>query len=348
MHRSTTLTTAAALAALALPATAAAAPSGTIAFHQKDAQDEYSQIYAAAADGSTGAVRLTAPDSAPDPAACWGGNCGAEAPEWAADGSRLFFDGSWTPFIHVWSMAPDGSDARQETFSAGFEGSPGVSHDGRLIAYDFGSGEGAPQQGIFVVPRDHSSPPRQLTHGPANGWDTNPELSPDGSEIAFQRFQASFCRRSGCRRHESSAPRSSIWIVATDGSSLRRITGPGRIWSDPHWAPDGSRLLIQSYDERGSLHGISADLFTIRPDGSGLTPITRTRDGEFSFSPDWSPDGEWIAFVHYRFPDANAQIVVMDAAGGAPVPVADCDPALQCDMPTWGPYDGPLVAAGEA
>ena len=112
------------LAVVALPSSAAAAGGGTIAFHQKSFEDDSSDIWAAAADGSTGAVRLTGPQSAPDPSACWDGQCGAETPDWTPDGSRLYFDSSWTPFIHIWSIKPDGSDARQETFSTGFDASP--------------------------------------------------------------------------------------------------------------------------------------------------------------------------------------------------------------------------------
>ena len=38
----------------------------------------------------------------------------------------------------------------------------------------------------------------------------------------------------------------------------------------------------------------------------------------------------------------------MPAGGGPLSVVADCDPALFCDMPTWGPYDGPLHPVGAA
>ena len=149
-------------------------------------------------------------------------------------------------------------------FSPGFDGSPGVSRDGRTIAYDVGPDDGGDQalQGIYVEPLDHGTAPVQLTRGPAGGFDTNPEISPDGTAVAFQRFQASRCStRRGCGPHEDRGARSSIWVVGIDGGAPRRITDPGRVWSDPHWAPDGSRLVIQSYDEGGTLHGISSDLW---------------------------------------------------------------------------------------
>jgi len=77
-------------AALAVPSTAAA-QSGTIAFHQRTFDNSNSDLWLAGADGGSGAVRLTGPQSPPDPSTCWD-VCFAEAPDWAPDGSRLYFD----------------------------------------------------------------------------------------------------------------------------------------------------------------------------------------------------------------------------------------------------------------
>jgi len=95
-----------AAAALAVPSTAAA-QSGTIAFHQRAFDDSSSDLWLAAADGTSGAVRLTTPLSAPPPGACFD-VCAAEAPDWTPDGSRLYFDSSWAPFVHIWSMSQMG------------------------------------------------------------------------------------------------------------------------------------------------------------------------------------------------------------------------------------------------
>src|SRR3954462_400210 len=101
---------AAALAALVLPAQAGAGtPAGTIAYHDKNFDDTDSQVFVARADGSTGPRPLTSQTSPPNPLACWDGACGAEFPAWSPDGSRVYFDSSWTPFIHIWSVKPDGS-----------------------------------------------------------------------------------------------------------------------------------------------------------------------------------------------------------------------------------------------
>ena len=59
-----------AVALLAVPSTAAA-QSGTIAFEQRAFDHSSSDLWLAAADGSTGPVQLTSPQSAPDPNACF-------------------------------------------------------------------------------------------------------------------------------------------------------------------------------------------------------------------------------------------------------------------------------------
>jgi Tol biopolymer transport system component len=334
-------------AALAVPSTATA-QSGTIAFHQKTFDDSSSDLWLAAADGSTGAVRLTEPQSPPDPGACWEGACGAEFPDWTPDGSRIYFDSSWTPFIHIWSIRPDGSDPVQETSSTGFDGLPAISADGNLIAYDFSSEEDPGLSGIYVKPRVGPGAAVRLTVGPKRGFDTNPDFSPDGKQVVFQRVERNECPEKGCGGRGETGFTASIWIVGTDGSDLHKIVGGGRVWGDPHYSPDGSRILIHSYDDgKGRSRGLRSNQYTVLPDGSHMTQLTSGRD-EVSFSGDWSPDGSQIVFVHYQGGDDRLEIQVMEADGTNPATVAECDPQLFCDVPSWGTYDGAVPAAAIA
>lgn len=331
------------LAAAALGSAApAAAASGTIAFQQTDDEGLF-QLWSVPAAGGA-ATQLTSRSTPADPSACLDG-CFAEQPEWSADGSRLFFDSDWAPRVHIWSMAPDGSDRRQVTFSDGWDGFPGVSPDGATVAFDFTSGDES-RTGIGVAPVDGSAPHQLLTTGPKRGWDSHPQYSPDGTLIAFNRFTFSPCPEQGCGKRADGGFGSSIWIMGADGSGQRRITAPGQVWADPQWSPDGSLLLIQSYDDHGTLNGISADLYTIRPDGTELTPITRTRKNEYSFTGDWSPDGSRISFVHYRPGDDHLEIQTMAADGTDPQTVAACDSQSFCDEPIWGVAE--TASAGRA
>jgi Tol biopolymer transport system component len=330
---------AALLVAAALPLSASAA-DGTIAFEQRAFDESSSDLWLASADGTSGAVQLTSPQSAPDPSACFE-TCGAGGPDWTPDASRIYFHSSWTPFVHIWSLRPDGTDARQETFSAGFDGFMSVSADASMIVYEYDDVDDPGLTGIYLAPSTGGGTPAQLTVAPKRGYDTNADFSPDGTQVVFQRVERTECPK-GCGGSGETGFTSSIWVVGADGSGLHKLVGGGRIWSDPHYSPDGARILIQSYDDgKGRSRGIRPNEYTIRPDGSGMQQLTSGKS-EVSFSGDWSPDGSQIVFVHYQFGDDHLEIQTMDADGTNASTVAECDPNLFCDLPSWGTYDGPL------
>jgi Tol biopolymer transport system component len=330
-----------AVAALAAPSTAAA-QSGTIAFEQHTFDDSSFDLWLAKADGTSGAVRLTGPQSAPDPDGCFD-VCLAEAPDWSPDG-RVFFDSSWAPFIHIWSIKPDGSDARQETFSAGFDGYVSVSPAGGMVAYDYSDNEDPGLSGIYLAPIG-GGPPVRLSTGPRRGFDTNPDISPDGTQVVFQRLERSGCPAKGCGGRGETGFTSQVMVVGADGSGLHTVLSGGRVWGDPHFSPDGSLILASSYwENRGRSRGPGSSLYTVRPDGSNMTRLTPSKD-EVSFASDWSPDGSRIVFTHYRFGDDHFQIRTIAVDGSDPQKVVDCDPDLFCTNSSWGAYDGALPAA---
>src|SRR4051794_1889809 len=320
----------AALAALVVPAHAGAGtPAGTIAYHDKNFDDSDSQIYVARADGSSGGRALTTQTNAPDPGACWMGDCGAEYPAWSPDGSRVYFDSNWNPFVHIWSMKPDGTDPVAEPQTVDFDGLPAISKDGAWIAWD-GANEDNGQQGIYLRALGSSTATR-LTTGIAHGYDSNPDFSPDGTRIVFTRFY-------------DKGVRVEVWIVKVDGTGLRRLLSSGRRWGDPHFSPDGSKILVQGYDELAN-QGRNSNEFTVRPDGSHLTALTNEPMGSYSFSGDWSPDGKHIVYIHVKGGDDSLQIRSMDASGKDESLIVDCSPDRFCDAPVWSSYEGALPPA---
>ena len=70
-------------------------------------------------------------------------------------------------------------------------------------------------------------------------------------------------------------------------------TDPGGCSSDesaPSWSPDGSRIAFSRCETTFS------DLFTIRPDSTGLTRITN--QPLFDLFPSWSPNGTKITYTY--------------------------------------------------
>jgi Tol biopolymer transport system component len=260
------------------------------------------------------------------------GSCLTEGAE--VHGDRVYFDSDMVPPIHVFSSRLDGSDVRQETFTPGFQGYPTISPDGSKVAYDGQDDDFGTTQGIYVAPLDRSAPPRRVEAPPANSGaiDGNPVWSPDGRTIAFQRIRLNGCGWH-CRARFAAGFKSVIYLMNPDGSNVRRLTpSDGHGWADASWAPDSRSLIVQSYDDHGTRNGISSDEYRINADGSGLVAITNSRQGQFWFSGDYSPDGRRIAVMHLQ-PGGPPDVVDMAADGSDPQVVASCD--VWCDHPNW-------------
>lgn len=144
-------------------------------------------------------------------------------PDWSPDGSRIAFEGCCPPVIY--SVASDGTDLRQLTsldqplpIAAPSTG-PSYHPSGELISYAYspdGSGE---TYGIWVMQADGSNP-TALTAG--NWADYQPDWSPDGLHIVF------WSDREGS---------TDIYLMASDGSGLRRLTTDPAFDLDPAWRP---------------------------------------------------------------------------------------------------------------
>lgn len=99
-----------------------------------------------------------------------------------------------------------------------------------------------------------------------------------------------------------------VFIMGMDGKIIRSITNHPADDIAPQWSPDGKRIAFLS-NRNGKIttwcNGASDDcmyqLFSVKPDGTGLRQITK--DWTFQYS--WSPDGKQIIFLRAVKSDAS-------------------------------------------
>ncbi len=118
---------------------------------------------------------------------------------------------------------------------------------------------------------------RKLTKTPAGTYDFNPDWSPDGTKVAFQR---------------DTPVGGGIDTVNADGSNLRQITFAGFGDQDPAWSPDGTRFAVEHFDLAAGRDGI----YTVNIDGGNYAQITQNDTRRENEEPQWSPDGTKLVF----------------------------------------------------
>lgn len=102
-------------------------------------------------------------------------------------------------------------------------------------------------------------------------------------------------------------------------------------------ACNDGKILFYS-NRQGSDGDTNYELYTIKPDGSGLHQLTVT-SGFDNMVPRWSPDGSKIVFMSNR--DGNTEIYVMNADGSGVQRITN-DPGDD-EYPAWSP-DGEKIA----
>jgi Tol biopolymer transport system component len=197
--------------------------------------------------------------------------------DWSPDGRRLVFEFGSETHAGVMIVNRDGSGLRDLT-PTGFQGNPAFTADGRQIVFDS-------EDGIAIMTTEGTDR-HQLTRTPfpGTGFDTDANVSPDGSYITFVRVKVP-------EREQA------LFLMRTDGSGLRQLTPYSLDVGIKHdWAPDGSRIaIIANADHQPP--GTSANVATIRPDGSDLRLLTHYRGGEVNaLTGSYSPNGRWIAY----------------------------------------------------
>ncbi|MDX6307675.1 MAG: TolB protein [Nocardioidaceae bacterium] len=173
----------------------------------------------------------------------------------------------------------DGQDLQKVVSNPDGDVAPiAYSPNGKRLAFIRLDADGN-SEGLFVVHSDGTHP-RQIA--PAGVTCCDGGWSPHGNEIVFSR-------------HLTPDVHSTIWIVHADGTGLHEVPahpaygcgGPNADPNaggcfDPRWSPDGTQIVFGNGDD-----ALGRNIYTVRPDGSGLVQVTHGNTSQSNEAPDW-------------------------------------------------------------
>jgi Tol biopolymer transport system component len=206
---------------------------------------------------------------------------------WSPDGRKVIFMADLGGGQKIWQVNADGSNLHPlwspPPDGTGIDDGPAFTPDGRSIIFtrccpkDSGyalwrinaDGTGLRKVTTEIVPPGVDGPSDNL-----------PQVSPDGTLIAFHRNVVTCSDPTDCGNR--------IVTVNINGGNRVQLTDPALDAQIPNWSPDGKRIVFQA----------QGNVWAVNVDGSGLTQLTFDSGRSFSRNPSYSPDGTKIIFGH--------------------------------------------------
>lgn len=190
---------------------------------------------------------------------------------WSPDGGTIVFSSDRDGNYEIYSMKADGTDVKRLTNNAGHDSFPKFSPDGTLIS--FNSNFESETTDIYVMRTDGSNVIR-LTSAKGhdfsrNGW------SPDGTKFAY---------------NSNVDGNDDVFVMDIDVfRPVPLISMPDADLKTPAYSPDGERIVFSAvYPD----HHSELRIFD-RATGKSAVIVTTSSPENY---PQWSPDGNWIAF----------------------------------------------------
>lgn len=227
------------------------------------------------------------------------------------ENGRIFFESDRTTGegvtnpeadYEIFAMNPDGTGLEQITENSLEDREPAVSADGGQVA--FIRGDTFEGFDLYTMNASGTEQQKLVTVGKVG----DPAWSPDGRWIAYTLYD------------DNDSGTYALQKIRPDGSgesSIIRLNEGGRGPTSPAWSPDGKKLAYAGYTQDGQ-----DDIFTVNPNGSGKTNLTR--DPGYDAAPNWSPDGKKIVFSKAAKREAS-HVYKMKADGSGKIRLTNSD-----------------------
>lgn len=247
-------------------------------------------------------------------------------PSWSPDGQSVVFTSHQGSNFDIWVMNGDGSGQASRIALAAWDDYPAWSPDGVQIAFaSTETTDGVFNSEIFVG--SSTADVQRVTFN--TGRDEWPAWAPDGVTLA----------NSSDRDGDMD-----IYLFTADGNTVTQWTNEAAYDEQPAWSPSGEWIaFIRKAEDRNADGRIDleddtgfGDVWVGRRDGSEFRQLTFDHQAAH---PAWSPDGQYIAFAHFRDLDGDGIPGPDDTSDLWALPVAGGDPIVLLESPEqdWAP-----------
>lgn len=242
-----------------------------------------------------------------------------KVPRFAADGRSVVF--SRGGVLYLASVVENTQISRlTPTGFSGLASRPDWSQATNQIAFTATEGGTATLWQI----RPDGSYLKRLTKPKASVRDYYPAWNARGTELIFVRFVYSV------KDGQSVDRLGALQRLILESGQVTPLTDPAAVQAGmPAVSPDGSKIAFAGQRNVGQPYSNEANRILILGD-DGL----RELDGQQGRTPDWSPDGKWIAFESNR--DGDYAIYIARASVGGTVVRLTPD-SIDAYHPDWSP-----------
>jgi Tol biopolymer transport system component len=208
-------------------------------------------------------------------------------PDWSSDGHTLVFAGELggdrTQIVRFDPLDdPTGANARQLTACAGsclLDIDPALSPDDTKIAYlridgplvTIGQVELPATQKLQIatVTAAGLTQVKTIFQTTTTTELNAPRWSPDGSHLVFWTDHVN--------PDTGQVDATAVFTIAADGTRLVQVTPQSMLAGDCDWSPNGTRLVFATHPLVAfNFDPVVSNLFTARPDGTGLRQLTHS------------------------------------------------------------------------
>ena len=233
-------------------------------------------------------------------------------PDWSPDGERLTFivtevDGT----EDLWVADVDGTDAERVVDCQNpclVIDDPSWSPDGRSIVYSRTIGGSGTSDNTLEVFHPDGADMTMLLGGDPTLFYAGARWSPDSQRLVLEVVQKAGPEADA----EITGVTLSVVDLATTPPTVTAITDPALFAATADWSPKGDLIVYSSLPASDDQ---APDLFTIHPDGSGLTRITNlAATGGSAAEPTFTPDSTRIVFVAQLTPGRQTNLTPLHPA----------------------------------